>query len=97
MFGASMELGCWTLFPIHLIPQLPNPLQLVKQSAPADTKRFGSLRAVELMLAQSLEDRLPFDFPQALGIGQLRRWTWRRLGRLTDLAGKVFGQNKFAP
>ena len=46
----------------------PEALELVDQGAAADAEGFGGLGAVEVVLAQRLEDGLAFDLPQTLGI-----------------------------
>ena len=71
---------------IHWVSLSPEALELVDQGAAADAEGFGRLGAVEVVLAQCLEDGLTLDFRQALGIlGFDRRC---RFGHSADLGGQ---------
>ena len=71
-------------------------MQFVKQRAAADAEGFGGFGAVEIVVAQRLENGLPFDFTEPLSVGRLGQWG-HDLGALPYLGRQVFGQNQFAP
>ncbi len=68
--------GAWSLVfvcllpSIHLIAQFAETLKLVEEGAAADAEGFSRFGAIEVVLAQGLEDSLPLDFAEPLGIGQ---------------------------
>ena len=70
--------------PDRRVSLCPEALELVDEGAAADAEGLGGLGAVEVVLAQRLEDGLALDFGQALGIWgrpwgltRPRRGPWR--------------------
>src|SRR5438093_1362284 len=78
---------------IDVEAQLAKALEFVDQSAAADAESFGGFSAIEIMFAQSLHDRLPFDVSQLLGFTHC---VYPRRGRSSaNLGRQMFGQNEF--
>src|ERR1051325_6701328 len=69
---ALVWLAGYRSIPIHIITQLAKALEFVEQGAAADAEGFGRFGAVEIVLAQSVDDGLSFDLPELPGIGAAR-------------------------
>ena len=74
------HVGCYERYSFHGEAQFAEALELVEQGAPADAEGLCGFRAVGFVLAQGLQDGLPFNFlrrsqsPDSLGEGSGTLW-----------------------
>src|SRR4051812_3114551 len=91
-----LTLRRWSAGRIDLEAEFAEALEFVEQGAAGDAEGFGGFGAVEVVLAERLNNGLPLDFTKLFSFGSFGGRSGCRLRLGADAGRQMFRQNHFA-